>query len=233
MTCANKDVDMSRILPEVKQFIDNKLEKAYPSGQPARWSATETSISYWSSSFATSNCFNDLEPEADLPAKGFFCDTNAGKIAVFSTMWPVLPVRTRVRMLQTYLNSTDGDIQKFIVGGSMAQEVVGAENVASRMNPPMHFYVNGTLSLFMSSDTYFGLCDVETDGPHSVLAELHGSAEKLATTTNELEECLAQPQDRSATTTIEPEEPLPHPGEPCGILERASGARPADYCLSL
>ena len=78
----------------------------------------------------------------------------------------------------------------------------------------MNFHVNGTLSLFVCSDTDVRLEDIQTDGPYSVLAELVSSAERPATTTTEPEELLVQPQERSATTTIEPEEPLPHPEEP-------------------
>ena len=106
----------------------------------------------------------------------------------------MFPGRTRARLLQAYLNSTDADTQRVIVGGSMDLEVVGAENVATRIDTPMNWHVNGTLSLFASKSNppNVKLYDIETEGPYSVIADLISSAERPATNTIEPEEPLVQ-----------------------------------------
>ena len=127
VTCARTGVDMSRILHDVKPFIDKKLiSVAQPAGRPAGSSCTETSISFWSNSFATSCGFNDIDPEGNVPATGFFFDTNIGKIGVFATVWPALPGRTRTRLLQAYLNSTDVAQDDRVLGVAPLGQLVAA-----------------------------------------------------------------------------------------------------------
>ena len=88
-------------------------------------------------------------------------------------------------LLQAYVDNTDDDIQTMLVGGSMNCNLIGAENLTTRINTAVNFHVNGTLSLCvsMSDPQNVRLHDIHTEGPYSVLAELSSSAERPATTT--------------------------------------------------
>ena len=80
VTCARKSINMSRILHDLKPLIDNMLiSVAQPEGRPG-YSCTETSISFWSDSFATCCVSKSIDPEGGVPATGFFFDTSVGKI---------------------------------------------------------------------------------------------------------------------------------------------------------
>ena len=160
VTCAKKGVKMSRILHDLKPLIDNMLiSVAQPEGRPGSvaqpegrpgYSCTETSIPFWSDSFATCYVSKSMDPEGGVPATGFFFETNVRKIEIFATFCPIMPSRVQKRLLEAYVDSTDGDIQTMVVGGSMHCNLIGAENLTTRIDTPINFHVNGTLSLFMS-----------------------------------------------------------------------------------
>ena len=197
VTCAKKGINMSRILHDLKPLIDNMLIRvAQPEGRPDSvaqaegrpgYSCTETSISFWSNSFATCYVSKSIDPERGVPATGFFFDTNNGKIAIFAIFWSIMPSGAKKRLLEAYVDNTDGDIQTMLVGGSMHCNLIGAENLTTRIDTPMNFHVNGTLSLFVSRSTghpqNVRLQDIHTEEPYSVLAEFISSAERPATTT--------------------------------------------------
>ena len=99
VTCAKKGIDMCRILNDLKPLIHKMLTSvaqperrpgsvAQPAGGPG-YSCTETSISFWSNSFATSIVSKIIDPEGGVPATGFFFDTKVGNIAIFATSWPI------------------------------------------------------------------------------------------------------------------------------------------------
>ena len=151
---------MSHILHDLKPLIDNMLisvaqpegrpnSNAQPEGRPG-YSCTETCISFWSNSFASSYVSKSIDPEGGVPATGFFFATNVGNIAIFATFWPIIPYGAKKRLLQAYVDNTDDDIQTMLVGGSMNCNLFGAENLATRINTAVNFHVNGTLSLFVS-----------------------------------------------------------------------------------
>ena len=79
---------MRRILHDLKPLIDSIVVQ--PEGRPG-FSCTETSISFWSDSFATRYVSKSVDPEGGVPATGFFFATNVGKFAVFTTVWPIMP----------------------------------------------------------------------------------------------------------------------------------------------
>ena len=197
VTCEKKGVDMNKILQDLKPLIDKTHMRGARSAEGPATFCTDTSVTFWSNSFSTRFLTSTVDPDGGVPASGFFFDTNDGNIAIFATSWPASPGRTRARLLQAYVNSTDADIQRVIGGGSMDQEVVGAENVATRIDTPMDFHVNGTLSLLVSKSNppNVKLHDMETKGPYSVIADLIGSAERPATNTREPEEPLVQPDE--------------------------------------
>ena len=128
-----------------------------------------------------------IDPDRGVPATGFIFDTNNGKIAIFATFWPIMPSEAKKRLLEAYVDNTDGDIQTMLVGGSMHCNLIGAENLTTRIDTPMNFHVNGTLSLFVSRSTghpqNVRLQDIHTEEPYSVLTEFISSAERPATTT--------------------------------------------------
>ena len=112
VTCARKSMNMSRILHDLKPLIDNMLiSVAQPEGPPG-FSCTETSISFWSDSFATCFVSKSIDPEGGVPATGFFFDTSVGKIGIFATFWPVVPSGAKKRMLEAYINNTDSVIRQ-------------------------------------------------------------------------------------------------------------------------
>ena len=167
VTCARKSINMSRILHDLKPLIDNMLiSVAQPEGRPG-YSCTETSISFWSDSFTTCCVSKSIDPEGGVPATGFFFDTSAGKIGIFATFWPVVPSGAKKRMLEAYINNTDGDIRTMLVGGSLNCNLIGAENLTYRISTPVNFHVNGTLSLFVSGSNLENvrLQDIHTEGP--------------------------------------------------------------------
>ena len=69
-----------------------------------------------------------------------------------------------------------------ILGGSQNDSPLALENVSTRINPPLIFHVNGSLSIYasLSEPKSLPLQNVHMDRPHSVLAELIGSAEHPA-----------------------------------------------------
>ena len=78
VTCERTGVDISDSLSDLKAFADTRFSnKARPAGA---YSCTENSISFWSSSLGTSYNINDIDPEGNVPAKGFFFNTNAAKL---------------------------------------------------------------------------------------------------------------------------------------------------------
>ena len=83
-------------------------------------------------------------------------------------------------MMEAILTATGSDVPTTIVGGSLNDTLPGAENIAKRMNTPLKFHVRGSLSLYasLSESASMTVQEVHTDGPHSVLAELIGSAEQ-------------------------------------------------------
>ena len=169
-------MNMSRILPDLKTLIDNMpISVAQPEGRPGySYSCTDTSISFWSASFATCHVSNSIDPEGGVPATGFFFDTNGGKIAIFAACWPNLPLRAQKRVLEAYVANTDRDIQIMVVGGSMHCSLMAAENLTTRIGTPINFHVNGTLSLFVSRSNPQNARphDIRTEAPYSVLTEL-------------------------------------------------------------
>ena len=180
VTCEKKGVDMSRILHQLMPVM-NKLDSsvAQPAVRPF-YSFTETTISFWSNSFGTCYDRKSIDPEGGVPATGFFFDTNVGKIAIFTTVWPPLPCRTKKRLLEAYVKHTGHAIQTMIVGGSMHCNFLAAENLSTRIDSPINFHVHGTLSLFVSRSNpqNVSLHDIHTENPYSVLAELVSSAEQ-------------------------------------------------------
>ena len=155
VTCERKSMNMRRILHDLKPLIDSMLiSAAQPEGRQGLeiWlhSCTETSISFWSDSFATRYVSKSVDPEGGVPATGFFFDTSAGKIGIFATFWPVVPSGAKKRMLEAYINNTDSDIRTMLVGGSLNCNLLGAENLTYRISTPANFHVNGTLLLFVS-----------------------------------------------------------------------------------
>ena len=133
-------MNMSRILHDLKPLIDNMLisvvqpegrpsSNAQPEGRPG-YSCTETCISFWSNSFASSYVSKSIDPEGGVPATGFFFATNVGKIAIFATFWPIIPYGAKKkRLLQAYVDNTDDDIQTMLVGGAMNCNLIGAEKL--------------------------------------------------------------------------------------------------------
>ena len=194
VTCAKKGMNMSRILHDLMPLIDNMhISVAQPEGRPGSvaqpegrpgYSCTETSISFWSNSFATCYVSKSIDPERGVPATGFLFDTNVGNIAIFATSWPILPSGVRKRLLDAYVDNTDGETQTMIVAGSMHCDLIGAENLSTRIDTPINFHVNGTLSLFVSKSNpkNVSIQDIHTVEPYSVLTELISSAEQPATT---------------------------------------------------
>ena len=185
---------MSRILHDLMPLIDNMLiSVAQPEGRPGSvaqpegrpgYSCTETSISFWSNSFATCYVSKSIDPEGGVPATGFFFDTNVGNIAIFATSWPIMPSGVRKRLLEAYVDNTDGDMQTMIVAGSMHCNLLAAENLTTRTGTPTHFHVNGSLSLFVSKTNpkNVRVQDIHTEEPYLVLTELISSAEQRART---------------------------------------------------
>ena len=189
VTFSKRNMSMSRILHDLKSFFDSVAQPqgrpgnvAQPEGRPG-YSCTETSIAFWSDSFATRYVSTSIDPEGGVPATGFFFDTSVGKIAIFATFWPILPSGARKRLLDAYVDSADLDKETMVVGGSMNCTLVGAENLITRMCTPVMFHVNGTLSLFVSglnSENVRSL-DIHTEGPYSVITELISTSERPAT----------------------------------------------------
>ena len=193
VTCAKKGVDMSKILQDLKPLIDKTHMRGARRAQGHTTLCTDTSVSFWSNSFGTGFGTSNWIRVA----------MNDGKIAIKATASPELPQRAQVRLLEAYVANTDNDTQIMVVYGSMRCDVVGAENLSTRIDTPMTSHVNGTLSLFVpkSNPPNVKLYDIETEGPYSVIADLISSAE------------------RPATNTIEPEEPLVQREKPVVLQE--------------
>ena len=195
VTCGKPGINMSNILqgvlPLADEMIENGVSVEQPDARPGYF-CTDTSISFWSEkSFA----YKRVDFDGGVAAHGFFFDTNAGKIAVFAASWPILPGFAKQRMLEAILTATGSDVPTTIVGGSLNDCFPLAENITSRMKTPLMFRVSGSLSLYasLSESASMTVQEVHTDGPHSVLAELIGSAEQPA----------AQPVPRPSSSTSE------------------------------
>ena len=173
------------LLHDLQSLIDNMLISVAQPERRSGYSCTDTSISFWSNSFATCYISKSIDPEGGVPATGFFFDTNVCKISIFATFWPIMPPRARSRLLEAYVDHTVcADIQTMVVGGSMHCNVLGAENLSSRIDAPIDFHVNGTLSLFVSKSNpqIVRSQNIRTEGLYSVLTELTSSAEPPETT---------------------------------------------------
>ena len=173
---------MSRILQDLKPLADTMLIRVAQPGWRSGYSCTETCISFWPNSFASCHASNSIDPEGGVPVVEL---RMLAQIAIVATFWPIIPSRAQKRLLEAYVDHTDSDIQRMVVGGSMNCNLIVAENLTTRIRTPVNFHVNGTLSLFVSGSNpeNVRLQDIHTDGPYSVLTELTSSAERPATST--------------------------------------------------
>ena len=184
VTCAKKGVDMSKILQDLKPLIEKTHMRGAQRGEGHTTLCTDTSVSFWSNSFGTGfGTFNWIRV-AMIDAKR----------VIKATASPELPQRAQVRLLEADVGNTDNDTQRMVLYGSMRRDVVGAENLSTRIDTPITSHVNGTLSLFVpkSNPLNVKLYDIETEGPYSVIANIISTAERPARNTIEPEEHLVQ-----------------------------------------
>ena len=182
VTCETQGMNMKRILQELMPLIIKMgVSVAQPEGAPG-YTCTEFALSFWSDSFGTCYDRKLIDPEGGVPTTRILFHTNAGKIAIFTTFWQRLPSWAKERLLEAYVERTDRASQTMIVGGSLHSNLLAAENLATRIETSIHFHVNGTLSLFVSTShpQNVNVSDIHTEIPYAVLTELVCSAEKPA-----------------------------------------------------
>ena len=180
VTCEQTNMNMARILNELMPLVSEKMN--FNDTQPEVL-LTASVLSIWASSFGTCDERKTIDPEGDVPATGFFFNTNVGNIPIFTACWPTMPLRTQRSLLQAYVNETGAPVQAVIVGGSMHCSLMAADSLTAKIDAPMRFHVNGTLSVFVakSDPENVSVIDIHTEGPFSVVAEVTSSAEQPAT----------------------------------------------------
>jgi hypothetical protein len=116
VTCEQTNMNMAPILNQLQPLLNEKMR--FNDSQPEVF-LTASVLSFWASSFGTCGERKTIDPEGGVPATGFFFNTTVGNIPIFTACWPPMPLRTRQRMLQRYVNEPRAPVQAVIVGGSM------------------------------------------------------------------------------------------------------------------
>jgi hypothetical protein len=179
VTCEQTNMNMAPILNQLQPLLNEKMR--FNDTQPEVF-LTASVLSFWASSFGTCDERKTIDPEGGVPATGFFFNTNVGNIPIFTACWPPMPLRTRQRMLQRYVNEPRAPVQAVIVGGSMNCSWIAGDRLTAKIDASMRFHVNGTLSVLVakSDPENASVIDIHTEGPFSVVAEVTSSAEQPA-----------------------------------------------------
>ena len=164
--------DISVILPELTSTFDAKWTGSV--GQPAySYRRIGLVMSFFSDSCGALVCYKILDPEGFLPAILLTFSAPAGILCAITTALPVLPSRTRERLLNDYARAaSDTKPETILIGGVFADRVIFWENQVTKLDVDFEWFANDNLCLLAHGpDLTFPRCfSLDTDGPYSLMA---------------------------------------------------------------
>ena len=118
-----------------------------------------------------SYCF--LDPEVGLPANLLTVSVGGGKLCIVTTSLPMLPRRTRARLLEHYAKAAaNADAETILIGGACEDAVLFLENQIAKLDVEFELVTNANLCLLANASkrSTVECIAMDTQAPFSLLA---------------------------------------------------------------